>query len=135
MRIDYTLPGLDLGNVPELPPSTEIQTQRSFRDELRGGTVEPAATWQQQMGLEVRSKDASFVGPPPRPRSLEVGDAAGERMRWRKMLSMHSAELTGYENSDGARATESVRTMLEMLQSSQDSEDSLVSRNASLARG
>jgi hypothetical protein len=135
MRIDYTLPGLDLGLPSELPASTEIQAPRTFRDDLRGVAPELPVTWQQHMGLDARPMDATFIGPPPPPRSLEVGDAGTERMRWRKMLSQHDAELSQSGNSDGAEARQSIRMMLDMLQSLQNSQDSLVSLNAAVTRG
>ena len=135
MRIDYTLPGLDFGTPPSLPESTEIQPVRSFRDELRGPAPEARTSWRQTMGLESRPLDATFIGPPPKPRSLELGDASSERVRWRRILSQHSAELAVPSNAEGAHARQSVQMMLDMLQSIQDSEDSLVSMNASVTRG
>ena len=92
MRVDYTLPALQSGNLLEAEPAAE-GVGRSFREQLRGTTASLPVNWEQQLRLDVRPLTATFVGPPPRPRTLELSDAETERARWRNMVLRHSRSL------------------------------------------
>ncbi len=133
MRVDYTLPGLDPGSLPELPAS--VETGRSFSDQLRSPAVELPLNWQHELHLDARPATATNIGPPPRPPSLEMGDSASERTRWRSMLSRHNKALAAADNSNAGADTLAVSVMLDMLSGSQDAEDSIVYHNGSVTRG
>ena len=132
MRVDYTLPSLIPESLPELPGSTEAAL--SFRDQLRTPASSVEVNWQQEFHLDSRPVNATYIGPPPRPKSMEVRDIDSERTRWRGMLTRHynSANSSTAPASSGQSA---VRTMLDMLLDMQGAEDEIVSRNAGLTRG
>ena len=133
MRVDYTLPGLDPGSLPELPPS--VETGRSFSDQLRSPAVELPLNWQRELHLDARPANATNIGPPPRPPTLELGDSESERTRWRSMLSRHTRALAASDNSNADADTQAVQVMLEMLASGQQAEDAIVYQNGSVTRG
>jgi hypothetical protein len=131
MRVDYTLPALQPETLEEAPIAGE--TSASFHDHLRGATLPMPISWEQQLRLDVRPFNGSYIGPPPRPHTLEVNDPETERSRWRNVVSRHCRTLTG--NSGTSNAQRCVQTMLEMLLEMQQMEDSIVSQNASVTRG
>ena len=91
MRVDYTLPALQPETLAEMPATGE--TGPSFRDQLRRLTVQAPVGWQQQLRLDTRPFTGTYIGPPPRPQSLELKDPETERSRWRNMLQRHSMAL------------------------------------------
>jgi len=131
MRVNYTLPSLVPESLPELPGSVEGGTL-SFRDQLRSPVSAIDSNWQEQFHLDARPPDATYIGPPPRPRSMEVRDIDSERNRWRSMLVKHYDSATA-ANSQGPQ--QPVKVMLEMLLDMQGAEDDVVSQNAALTRG
>jgi len=130
MRVDYTLPAL----LPETFPDTPVtdETATSFRDQLRGLTVQLPVSWEQQLRLDARPFTGTYIGPPPRPQTLELNDAETQRSRWRSMLSRHSQTPLAAGSSAG---TQPVQGMLEMLLEMQQMEDSIVSRSVGVTRG
>jgi hypothetical protein len=133
MRVDYTLPSLVPENLPELPGS--VETPVTFRDQLSGGAAtDMTVSWQQQFHLDSRPPDATHIGPPPRPTSLDLRDIDTERSRWRSMLAKHD-RTTSSSSFQNANDGHSVRVMLDMLLDMQGTEDSIVSQNAALTRG
>ena len=138
MRVDYTLPALQPGTVLELPEGTEAAEggrSPSFREQLQGVSVPLPVSVEQQLRLDARPGGATLIGPPPRPRTLELNDAETERARWRNMLFRHSQGLApgGSPATSGSR--QSVQTMLDMLLDMQNLEDSIMYRNAAVTRG
>jgi hypothetical protein len=132
MRVDYTLPSLEPGKLPELPAS--VETGVSFQEQLRGPVTEVPVSWQRELNLDARPEDATYLEPPPRPNTLEIRDAESERTRWRSMLTRHDKSATASPSGD-LHAHQSVRVMLDMLMDMQQTEDSIVSQNASVTRG
>jgi hypothetical protein len=131
MRVDYTLPALQPALLPDAPSPQDAG--RSFRDQLRATSLRLPGEWVQQLRLDARPFTAAYIGPPPRPRTLELNDAESERSRWRNMLWRHGS-------SPGARqdlgpSEGSVGLMLEMLLEMQHMEDSIVSQSVALTRG
>lgn len=134
MRVDYTLPALQSGNLLEAEPAAE-GAGRSFREQLRGTTASLPVNWEQQLRLDVRPLTATFVGPPPRPRTLELNDAETERARWRNMVLRHSRSLGATGSFTAPNNRQPVQAMLQMLLEMQHMEDSIIYRNATLTRG
>lgn len=133
MRVDYTLPALRPGTLPDLPTAQE--TGPSFRDQLRSLTVQLPVSCEQLLRLDARPFTATYLGPPPRPRTLELNDAETERSRWRNMLWRHSRTQDVPGNQDTSTRWQPVQVMLEMLLSMQQMEDSIVSRSVAVTRG
>jgi len=131
MRVDYTLPSIIPETVPELPGSTE--TALSFRDQLRTPVSGLDFNWHEHFHLDSRPANATYIGPPPRPTSMEVRDINSERNRWRSMLVRHYDSMAG--TSSSATEPHSAKVMLEMLVDMQGAEDEIVSQNAALTRG
>lgn len=131
MRVDYTLPSIIPETLPELPGS--VETAVSFRDQLRTPVSGIDFNWQQHFHLDSRPANATYIGPPPRPRSMEVRDINSERNRWRSMLVRHYDSLAGGNSS--TPQPHSVKVMLEMLVDMQGAGDEIVSQNAALTRG
>jgi hypothetical protein len=140
MRVDYTLPAIQPSISPDVSgPSPDISgapletTTPSFRDQLRGVSVPVPGAWEQQLRLDARPFTASYIGPPPRPRTLEMSDAETERARWRNMLWRHDAP------PDPAQAAgpdhHAVGNMMNMLLQMQEMEDSIASQSVALTRG
>jgi hypothetical protein len=132
MRVDYTLPSLEPGKLPELPGA--VETGVSFQDQLRGPVSEVPVSWQRELNLDARPPDATYLEPPPRPNTLEIRDAESERTRWRSMLAKHDKSAAANSSRD-PNSQQSVRVMLDMLMDMQQTEDSIVSQNASVTRG
>jgi hypothetical protein len=133
MRVDYTLPALQPGISPDLPTAQE--TGRSFREQIRSPTVQLPVSWEQQLRLDARPFTGTYIGPPPRPHTLQLYDAETERSRWRNLLWRHgrSAEAAGEPNPSTSRP--SVQVMLEMLLGMQQMEDTIMSRQVAVTRG
>jgi hypothetical protein len=131
MRVDYTLPSIIPETVPELPAS--VDSAVSFRDQLRTPASAIEFNWQQHFHLDSRPANATYIGPPPRPKSMEVRNIDSERTRWRSMLVRHYNGTTRSTSSSPDQA--SVKVMLDMLIDMQGAEDEIVSQNASLTRG
>ncbi len=134
MRVDYTLPALQLGTLQDASPTPEDAGGASFRELVRGEAVQLPATVDQQLRLDARPFTATYIGPPPKPPSLEMGDATSQRSRWRSMLWRHVAVPspgTSVSTSGGAP----VQAMLMMLQNMQDLEDLIVSQSVAVTRG
>jgi hypothetical protein len=133
MRVDYTLPALQPETFPEMPAAGEAGA--SFRDQLRSLTVQLPVGWEQQLRLDARPFTGTYIGPPPRPQTLELNDAEAQRSRWRSMLSRHSQTPVAAGNSGGSAGGQPVQTMLGMLLEMQQMEDSIVSRSVAVTRG
>jgi hypothetical protein len=132
MRVDYTLPALQPTTSPDVSDLQE-QLAPSFRDQLRGSGPVLPARWEEQLGLGERPFTASYIGPPPRPRTLEINDAETERFRWRNMLWRHSASSsTAADDGPGNGAVGSMMTMLLQMQAA---EDSIVAQSVAVTRG
>ena len=132
MRVDYTLPSIQPGALPELPATT-VETGQSFREQLRTSTVNLPATWEQEMRLDARPFTGTYIGPPPRPHNMEVGDPESERLRWRNMLLRHDSSLDAA--SGDSESQQPVRAMLNLLLDMQDMEDSIMAQNVAVTRG
>lgn len=132
MRVDYTLPALQPWIAPDGAELTE-QGELSFRQLVRGEAVEMPTTMEEQLGLAARPFTGTYIGPPPRPRTLEVQDAETQRQRWHGMIRKHSASPGGTTRSGGRG--QPIQNMLEMLREMQHMEDSIVSQAVSLTRG
>jgi hypothetical protein len=131
MRVDYTLPSLEPGKLPELPAS--VETGVSFQEQLRGPVTDVPVSWQRELNLDARPPDATYLEPPPRPNTLEIRDAESERTRWRSMLTKH--DKLAASPPSGSNSHPAVRVMLDMLMDMQQTEDSIVSQNSSVTRG
>jgi hypothetical protein len=133
MRVDYTLPSLQ----PWTPSDTaEIpqEGQPSFREMVRGEPLALPSTIEQQLRLDLRPFTGTYIGPPPRPKTLDVHDAETQRMRWHAMISKH-AMSPGTGMGAASDSERSVANMVEMLLEMQHLEDSIVSQSVSLTRG
>lgn len=133
VRVDYTLPALEPGGLPELPAGQG--TELTFRDQLRGVSVDLPVQWEQQMGLDARPFTGSYIGPPPRPHTLELNDADAQRSRWREMLWRHMPLAAADSYTGSAGRGQPVQTMLDMLLEMQQMEDSMVSQSVGVTRG
>jgi hypothetical protein len=134
MRVDYTLPALQQGTLLEAEPNLP-GSGPSFRDQLRGTTVHLPVSWEQQLHLDARPLSATFIGPPPRPYTLDLNDSEAERARWRNMVFRHSRSLEAGGTPVTSRSRQAVQVMLEMLVEMQHMEDSISYRNAAVTRG
>lgn len=133
MRVDYTLPSIQPDALQDLPSTGE--TGQSFREQLRTPTVQLPVNWEQEMRLDARPFTGTYIGPPPRPHSMEVGDPEQERSRWRDMLSRHDSALNASSSSANEGSQQPVRSMLNLLLDMQDMEDSIVAQNVAVTRG
>lgn len=133
MRVDYTLPALQPETLPDLPDTQEVEI--SFREQLRSQTVQVANTVEEQLRLDERPYTATYIGPPPRPKTLEFADTESQRARWRTMLARHRAGLQAGTSAVTSLHPRSVQMMLQMLEDMQDMEDAIVAQSVSLTRG
>ena len=123
MRIQYTLPKMQPFGVDREPAESG---PGPFRNRLRRISGKPAVNWKQILRLTEPSYTAAAIGPPPKPLSIEVKDAASERLRWRNLIAG--------EAPDSANGPE-VQRMLALLRAHQSMEDRVVSRYLAAARG
>ena len=133
MRVDYLLPALEPGTLPDSPHTPE--TGLSFRDHLEQLTAQAPVSWEQQLHLDARPFTASYIAPPNRPKSLELEGVEVERARWRNMLNRHELTLHSSSNALSSPSGQSVQVMVEMLREMQDVEDGIVAQAVSLTRG
>ena len=131
MRVEYSLPSLQLDKLPE--PATQEEGAISFREQLQGLAGEMPMDWQQEMRVDSRPLDATFLDPPSRPSTMEIRDPQNERSRWRSMLTRHRKPTAG-ASGNGSNG-QSVQVMLDMLLDMQQAEDSIVSQSSALTRG
>ena len=133
MRVDYTLPSLQPWE-PTEAPETSAEERSSFRDLVRGDADALPMSVEQQLRLDLRPFTGSYVGPPPRPRNLDLCGIEEDRRLWRNILRRHGAVLSemGGASTPEGRA---VQAMLRMLLEMQDMEDSLVAQGVALTRG
>ena len=134
MRVDYTLPALQLETVPEMPVAGEA-APLSFRDQLHSAAVQLPEGWEQQLRLDARPFTGTYIGPPPQPPTLTRSDPETARSRWRSMLSRHSRNMAAASQSGTSNGRQPVQGMLEMLFAMQQMEDSIVSRSVGVTRG
>jgi hypothetical protein len=134
MRVDYTMPALQPATFVDTPTTGEGGAP-SFRDQLRGVASQIPVSWEQQLRLDARPYTGTFIGPPPRPRSLDLRDAETERSHWRNMVWRHgqASDASGSQPSSSSHSP--VHVMLDMLRDMQQMEDSIVSQSAALTRG
>ena len=133
MRVDYTVPGLEPATLTDLPGMQEEEA--SFRQQLRSPTLQVPNRVEDQLRLEERPYTASYIGPPPRPKTLEWADGNSQRLRWRSMLARHSDLVKSAGSMPHGREQPSVEMMLEMLGDMQDLEDAILAESVSLTRG
>lgn len=134
MRVDYTLPALQPETLADMPTAGEAVP--SFREQLRGTAVaQLPASWEQQLRLDVRPFTGTYIGPAPRPHTLELNDAETERSRWHNMLWRHSRALEGAGVPGTSTGRQPVRVMLEMLLDMQQMEDSIIAQGVAVTRG
>jgi hypothetical protein len=81
----------------------------------------------------MRPITAGYVGPPPRPATLEINDVESGRQNWRHMLHRHAAASGGVDGAGGPASSASGR-MLQLLLEMQDAEDAIVARHLSYER-
>jgi hypothetical protein len=134
MRIDYTLPALQPGTLLD---AEELQggSRPTFRDRLRGAPVSFPLAVERVLHLDAAPLNASFIGPPPRPQSLDTSDANSERVRWRNMLLSHLQSVRTPGTQLDARGAQAVQTMLGMLLQTLRMEEVIASRSAAVTRG
>ena len=136
MRVDYTLPAMQVGTLPELPHApAEAEEGLSFREQLRTPMVPIAVGWEQQLRLDARPFTGTYIGPPPRPNTLQLFDAETERTRWNSMLWRHSRTLDAADDLGITGSRQPVHTMLGMLLQMQEMEDSIVAQQMAATRG
>ena len=132
MKVEYTVPALQPEALPEMQLPTEPKW--SFRDQLRHPVGQVPVSYEHDLRLDVRPFTATYIGPPPRPSALQLGDVETERWRWHNLVTRH-ATPAGAGGLDGSAGGESVQTMLEMLLDMQHMEDSIVSQQVAVTRG
>jgi len=132
MKVEYTVPALQ----PEALPEMQLPSQPrwSFREQLRHPAGQVPVSSEHDLRLDVRPFTATYIGPPPRPPALQLGDVETERWRWHNMVTRHAtpADAAGPNGSAGG---ESVQTMLAMLLDMQHMEDSIVAQQVAVTRG
>jgi hypothetical protein len=132
MRIDYTLPALEPAISPDVS-APQPETMPSFRGRLHSPSVALPSGWEEQLRLGDRPFTASYIGPPPRPRTLETSDAESERFRWRNMLWRHAAPPANEPDSGSDHGP--VGGMMNMLLQMQQMEDAIVAQSVAVTRG
>jgi hypothetical protein len=130
MRVNYTLPGL----LPaETTPAETGRTGDSpFRARLSLVPAPRWLNWKSLLRLEEPPLNAASIGPPPRPASFNVEDAATERLIWRQMLdrlveAVGDAAPAGDSASGGD--TQPVERMLALLMRFRDVEDAMAAQH------
>jgi hypothetical protein len=136
MRVDYTLPAMQVGTPPELPDApADLETGLSFREQLRTPGAPISIGWEQHLRLDARPFTGTYIGPPPRPHTLQLFDAETERTRWQSMLWRHSQRPDPVTAPSLSSAREPVHIMLEMLLQMQELEDLIVAQQTAVTRG
>jgi hypothetical protein len=133
MRVDYVLPALQPDVLSDLP--TVQGPKVAFRDQLKNTVVELPTAWQTELGLDAVPEGGNHIGPPPRSNTLELGDMETQRLRYRNLLTQHSAKLLSPDKADLPAEWQPVQVMLKMLTDMQAMEDEVTSRNVALTRG
>jgi hypothetical protein len=123
MRVDYTLPALQPAALPEATGAGEALAP-TFRDQIRGTRVQLPEGWAHVLRLDARPFSATYLGPPPRPQSLELSDAETERTRWQGLVARHSDA----QSQTGEPENRPVGRMLQLLQEMQRMEEGLLAR-------
>lgn len=131
MKIDYILPALQPGGLPDLNAAQE--SAPTFHDQLMGVPVQIPVGWEQQLRLDVRPFTATYLEPPRRPNNVELNDPQAQRVRWRSMLWRHSQVLQAVHPAGSGG--QSIQTMLDMLLQMQQMEDSITSQSVAISRG
>jgi hypothetical protein len=143
MRVDYTLPGTQLrageGPATQGPGGAQgagrAGVAAGFPAKLKKLSAGQQITWKQLLGLDRPSGAMTALAAPPRPPSVEIRDAASERLRWRNTLDRHSRLFTdrppGFEPPPALR---DIERMLALLIQMQDAEDVVVSRHLAESR-
>lgn len=121
MKIQYTLPGLDFRRSG--PETSEAQSA-SFSSRLRRLKQSDSPGWREVLRLNRGVDGAGTIGPPPKPGTLTVDDAATERLRWRSLIFR-----------DPGTADRRVSRMLDLLRDHQAMEDAIVARHLAETRG
>ena len=122
MRIKYTLPGLQLGRTPGSGSFESVNT--SFKSRLQRVIEAEIIDWKEVLRLDRSLSDAGTIGPPPKPATFEMNDAASERLRWRNLI-----------NRDWRSVDIRINAMLELLLEYQAMEDSIIARHLAETRG
>ena len=133
MRVDYTLPGLELGNLSDSAVTEDDSL--TFRAQLMGATAQVPLSCEQQLRLDVRPYTATYLAPPRPPKTLEINEPQAQRSRWRSMLWRHTGDATLPSYSAPGGQAQSIATMVEMLLDMQQMEDAIVSHSVALTRG
>src|SRR5262249_44602363 len=121
MRIQYTLPRMQPSGFDREPIEPE---SGSFRNRLRRISRVAPPSWKQILRLSEPSYTAATIGPPPKPISFEMKDAASQRLRWRNLITREPP----------AGNTAEVQRMFALLRAHQSMEDRVVSRYLAEAR-
>lgn len=136
MRVNYTLPGLQpqVHNLSGAAAAKAASSARaSFREHVRRLSAALPVFWKELLRLDKPPMQAGYVGPPPRPASLDIHHSAAERIRWRSMLDRRAQEFT--ENPPPGQDGASIERMLALLMRLQELEDGVVSRHLSETQG
>jgi hypothetical protein len=136
MRVDYTLPAMQVGTLPELPDAAaDIEPGLSFREQLRTPGAPISIGWEQHLRLDARPFTGTYIGPPPRPHTLQLFDAETERTRWHSMLWRHSHTPSPLTDPSISAKQQPVHIMLEMLLQMRELEDLIVAQQTAVTRG
>jgi hypothetical protein len=136
MRVQYTLPGF----LPAETPSGESTEAvgSPFRTRLTYLPAPRGPNWKNLLHVDEPPVNATSIGPPPRPPSLETTDAASERLNWRQMLDRQVASLESGSQSTapgGHADSMAIGRMLGLLMTSREVEDSIATRYLSEPEG
>ena len=134
MRVHYTLPGMQPSRSTQAVTSQEITP--SFKSRLRRLSTSLPLSWKRMLRLDQPTFNATLFGPPPRPPTLELKDAASERLRWRNLLERQSRSFVGLKaESQSVQELRSVQRMLNLLLNYQRMEDAVIARHLTDSRG
>jgi hypothetical protein len=132
MRVTYTLPGF-------LPAeATLVEPPRTgdgpFRARLNFIPAPRWADWKGLLGLDQAPVNASAIGPPPRPASLDAQDAATQRRIWRQMVDRQvsaTGDCSSDLNSAAGSNSRDIQRMLTLLMRFREMEDEISARHLS----
>ncbi len=128
MRVEYTIPGWDPGaraRAGGAPAPAESGFHGRLRKMNRG--VPPTA--HRLLRLDRPAVTAATLGPPPRPASLEIGDAVSERQVWHGMLGRLNSAGEGQDaRALPEKSHHAVERMMGLLVRYQELQDDVVAR-------
>ncbi len=134
MRVQYTLPGMQPSQTAQITPGEP--SAASFKSRLRRLSTSIPLNWKQTLRLNQPPLSATLIGPPPKPATLELKDAASQRLRWRNLLERQSRSFVALDAEQTTTGEmRSVQRMLSLLLHYQKLEDSVISRHLTESRG